>query len=81
MQNKEGASSISCEVADNGFLSPLWPDGVSATEHLNTARGGAHFSNGDDYSSICHDNVANVQNDFKLTRHAKDAYVEIDVKL
>ena len=48
------------------------------TEHLSTAREGAHFSYGNDHSSICHDNIANVQNDFKLTRRAKDAYVEID---
>ena len=83
LYNNEGASSISCEVADNGFHSPLWPDGVSVTEHLNIAREGAHFSHegsgsflmkggvGDDHSSIYHDNVANVQDDFKLTRCAK----------
>ena len=39
---------------------------------------GAHFSHGNGHSSICHDNVANAQNDFKLTRRAKEAYVEID---
>ena len=41
----EGAANFRCDVSDNGFLSPLWPDGVSETKHLNHFDEGAHCSN------------------------------------
>ena len=41
----EGAANFRYDVSDNGFLSPLWPDGVSETKHLNHFDEGANFSN------------------------------------
>ena len=48
----EGAANTSWNVSDNGFLSHLWPDGVSETDHLYSFDESANFANSADRNYV-----------------------------